>query len=73
MSLKLNYKPYNLIFILEILINIKLPKCIRRAMLIIAGRIIPKMEPPNEPTPVLVHYSQIVSTLKIFTFNYLII
>lgn len=57
-TLKLNDTLYNPLLILETFKNIKLPKCLGSAMLshlLIAGRVIPKMETPNEPIPILAH------------------
>lgn len=57
-TLKLNDTLYNPLLILETFNNIKLPKWLGRAMLsdlLIAGRVVPKVETPNEPTPVLAH------------------
>lgn len=57
-TLKLNDTLYNPLLILETCKNIKLPKWLGMAMLsdlLIAGRVIPKMEAPNEPIPVLAH------------------
>lgn len=57
-TLKLNDTLYNPLLILETFKNIKLPKCLGSAMLshlLIAGRVIPKMETPNEPILILAH------------------
>lgn len=57
-TLKLNDILYNPVLILGTFNNIKLPKWLGRDMLsdlLIASRVIPKMEIPNEPTPVLAH------------------
>lgn len=72
-TLKLNDTLYNPLLILETFNNIKLPKWLGRDMLsdlLIASRVIPKMEIPNEPTPVLAHSLIDCDYLEKFTFKY---
>lgn len=66
-TLRLNYTLYNPILILETFNSIELPK---EGYACNCWQNHSKNETPNEPTPGLVH-SQIVSFLKMFTFNYL--